>query len=569
MLEGEALSDWIVPIFNGQPRINKPPLIYWIQAGIARAWARFVPDLAADNIDALPTGGIGRFRIASFLGTLAAVLALWAVGRAMGGGGQAMLAAALFASCTVVMFDVRQARTDQWLTAWTVIAMGALWQIVRPVSNATGWRWPLMFWLALAMGMLTKGPVCPVVCGGAVAVLAAVSSDRSWLRRLRVGWGVAIVASVLAAYVVPLAYLVGAGTLLWTFADEVLWRAAAPKEGHFAPPGIHLLLLPVLFWPGSLGLAPALVHTWAHLKIAPRDALEAARSSWFRRWLVEPLVDIRLQTAAHGVSAELFCVAWILPGWLAFELSMTKLPHYTLPLYPAIALLCARGLMTSASGWQPFLQSRLSRPLLWGWFALTVLLTVGVLLAAVLLFEPQLDAIGWFVIALAGAFVLFVNGLIAAALKHNRFVRVQILAVLLAAITLPVTFHFVLPNAQRLWISSRLVRELERIDPAGTRPLAAIHYHEDSLVYLTAGRVQRLRWRDVPDWMDQNVDGLLVMNEVLLPRGRRVERLATIEGYNIGGGGYERVMIAQPVSTGDAAPVSPCSAEPTANTRAH
>jgi 4-amino-4-deoxy-L-arabinose transferase-like glycosyltransferase len=29
------------------------------------------------------------------------------------------------------------------------------------------------------------------------------------------------------------------------------------------------------------------------------------------------------------------------PSWLVFELAVTKLPHYVMPLYPAIAILIA------------------------------------------------------------------------------------------------------------------------------------------------------------------------------------------------------------------------------------
>ena len=542
MLHAERRSDWIVPVYDGRPRLNKPPFIYWVQALTAGAWDRLLPG----SEPALPTGGIGRFRLASYLGTLAAVLTLWWIGRSMWGPGHALLAAALFASCALVMFDVRQARSDPWLTAWTVLAMGALWRIVRDGEPARARLWPAVFWLSLAMGVLTKGPVCPVVCGGAVAILVACSADRSWLRRLRPVRGLTAVAAILAAYLVSLGLLVGAGAVLRTFVDEVLWRAVTPKEGHFGPPGCHLLLLPVLFWPGSLGLGPALLHLarlWPACK--PGGSGAGPQASVLRR-IAGPLRAMRAATAVHGVSPELMCIAWLVPGWLVFELSMTKLPHYPLPVYPAVALLCSRGLLAGATVWQPFLRSRLAGALLRGWLGLTLACSLGVPLAAVLLLRPRMNGTAWTLVALAGVLVAILNVAVRSAVKQRRFVRAQVLAVLLTAVALPATFHFVLPNAQRLWISSRLVLELRRIDPAGTRPLAAVHYHEDSLVYLTEGRVQRLRWREVPDWIDRHTDGLLIMADVLLPGGRRVRRLAEIEGYNLGGGGYERLLIAQP-----------------------
>ena len=40
-----------------------------------------------------------------------------------------------------------------------------------------------------------------------------------------------------------------------------------------------------------------------------------------------------------------FLLAWIIPAWVLLELAPTKLPHYVLPLYPALALLCGAAVM--------------------------------------------------------------------------------------------------------------------------------------------------------------------------------------------------------------------------------
>ena len=45
--------------------------------------------------------------------------------------------------------------------------------------------------------------------------------------------------------------------------------------------------------------------------------------------------------AARREPGAKFLLAWIVPTWIVFELVVTKLPHYVLPLYPAIAILIA------------------------------------------------------------------------------------------------------------------------------------------------------------------------------------------------------------------------------------
>ena len=89
--------------------------------------------------------------------------------------------------------------------------------------------------------------------------------------------------------------------------EDMLAKVTSGQEAHGAPPGFYFLLFWVTFWPGSVlaGLAAPMV--W-----------KARREPGAR-----------------------FLLAWLIPSWLVFEAVMTKLPHYVLPLYPAIAILIA------------------------------------------------------------------------------------------------------------------------------------------------------------------------------------------------------------------------------------
>src|SRR6202008_1941515 len=74
-----------------------------------------------------------------------------------------------------------------------------------------------------------------------------------------------------------------------------------------APPGYYFVLFWLTFWPGSVLAALATPAVWGSR--------------------YEP--------------ATKFLLAWLIPSWIVFELVMTKLPHYVLPLYPVIAILIA------------------------------------------------------------------------------------------------------------------------------------------------------------------------------------------------------------------------------------
>ena len=92
---------------------------------------------------------------------------------------------------------------------------------------------------------------------------------------------------------------------------SLLGKVATGQQSHGAPPGYYLAAFPLTFWPGSLFAALAAPFVWARRR--------------------EPAVR--------------FCLCWIAPTWIVFELVATKLPHYVLPTYPAIACLAAAGLL--------------------------------------------------------------------------------------------------------------------------------------------------------------------------------------------------------------------------------
>ena len=115
----------------------------------------------------------------------------------------------------------------------------------------------------------------------------------AWLIVLVLPWFIAIVAKS------------GDSFFMKSVGDDMLSKITSGQEAHGAPPGYYLLLFWVTFWPGCVlaGLAAPMV--WK----ARREA------------------------------GAQFLLAWLVPSWIVFELVLTKLPHYVLPLYPAIAIL--------------------------------------------------------------------------------------------------------------------------------------------------------------------------------------------------------------------------------------
>lgn len=522
MATGDTWDALLIPRFGGEPRLNKPPLIYWLQAALVKMTGGDAA-LHNDTAAGLPSRGIWAYRLVSVLGALAAVLLTWRLGCAMFAPPAGFVAALLLAASGVVLLDVRQARTDQVLLACTVLAQLALWHLWRRRAEdraATG-AW-LLLWLALTAGVLTKGPVTPLVVGLTALTLAALGGGRAWLRYLRPAAGLGVVLLLTVPWFVAVALELGWQRIAWSVLAETLLRGVTAREGHGGIPGYYLLLLALIFWPGSLVLVPALVHGW-------RRGLRRVPNQW--RWLA-------------GRDAEAFCLAWLLPSWLFFELAMTKLPHYVLPVLPALALLGGRALLAPRV-WQKCLGLWAVRAGLYGWVSLSIVLGLGLI--------PALAWSGrWHAsVALLVALVLLwtvsaglVVGIVRAVWRR-RMVQAQMLAVGVALVLSVGALEIVLPRLQRLWLSSRVVARLAQLDPTGQRPLAAVGYQEDSLTFLTAGHVDRTDAAELSDWWAVHPNGLALLDLAEAPGAVPVRELGRLHGFNYSNGHWQELALVE------------------------
>ncbi len=410
-----------VRIMNGTvPRLRKPIGIYWLQAPFAAAAG---PGLA---------NPIWPYRIPSLLGGIAAVLATFQAGlRLAGSRRQAMLAAGMLASCVLLTTETHIAKTDAALLGATTIAMAvlALAWLGAPLR-----RWQAAtFWLALAVGILLKGPITPMVAGLAAATLCAWERRAGWLLALRPAWGAPLMLSCVVPWFVAIGLATHGAFFAQAVGGDLAAKLAGGAEAHGGFPGLHLLLLPLLAFPATLPVIAALPAAWADRR--------------------DP--------------ATRFLVAWALPAWLVFEAVPTKLPHYTLPLYPALFLLAARFLPRPI----PALPLRIGRAALAG---VTLLLAI-----AALALPPALHAPWWLGLPAACCAVL------AGTLAWQR----RIAWSLLACIPLYAgVLKLELPQTDALWIGPPAVALLKRTWPGWNTMgdgLAVAGYAEPSLVFLT------------------------------------------------------------------------------------
>jgi 4-amino-4-deoxy-L-arabinose transferase-like glycosyltransferase len=442
-------GDFVDIRFQDEARHKKPVGIYWLQAAATKL-------LADDPL----TGGIWTFRVPSALGaTLAVLFTAWGGARLFGPAVGAA-AAVMLASCVVLGVEARMAKTDAVLTACVALAQFILaWfytcrdaqpgtGVINPpgtgVISLPGTGAAVALWSAAAVGVLIKGPLILLFCGGTMLMLAAWDRSFAWMKPLRWRLGGLIVLGLAAPWLIAITLKTGGAFFTESVGHDMMGKVAGGQEGKGLPPGYYLGTFWITFFP------------WAF------TALIAAPWVWRNR----------------EKSAVRFCVAWIIPAWLVFEATPTKLLHYTLPVFPAIALLSAGALLDET--WGPGAGGRRR----WGLIAGGLFMLVAVALClAVAGIIPALDgrvdgpaAVGATVALLGFAFALrsALDG------RSGRFAA----ACLTSALVLYVSaFGRALPQVEAPWPSRWAAAQIAALKPCPESVTASAGFSEPSLVF--------------------------------------------------------------------------------------
>lgn len=402
--------------------------------------------------------------------------------------------------------------------------------------------WAVLLWGSMSLGVMTKGPITPMVVLLAAVSLSLLTRRWRWMRSSRPVLGAVILAAAIAPWVVMMAERYGMSRYLTLVYDETFGRATTAREKHWGPPGYHLVLLIVMLWPGSMVTGMAVCRGW-----------KRTISGW-RPWRWRALAGAAGASGVSSRSAELFCLAWALPAWVVFEVSATKLPHYVMPVFPALALLSARTLLAASAGSVPAAFKRLATSVYVLWLGVCAIGGVGIVAASLLVFDGSWRGPMWFAAGFAGVALLVQAWLLARAcgsVVRRKPARAMRAGVWMAVVLWVAAIGIAVPRAPSLWVSSVAARQLRAIDPGGTRAVGLL-FREDSMVFETRGRGVRLRHVDeIGGFLAEHPDGLVVMRQSDVDGRSELRVLAYVAGFNVARAGRERLAIVESVSRGE------------------
>lgn len=422
-------GDYIDIRYQDEVRYKKPVGIYWLQAGVVRTAEALGVRQARTTI--------WLYRMPSLFGAVGAVLLTYWIAIVFVSRRAAYFAGLMMATSIVLGVEARFAKTDAMLLFAIAAAMGVLARAY--VGPVRGWRYPALFWTALAGGILLKGPLILMVVGLTVAALVILDRSARWLLALRPAIGIAWMLLLVLPWFLAITGRAGQSFFAESIGRDMLAKVISAQETHGAPPGYYLLLFWLTFWPG-----------------APLAAV-AAPAVWRER-------------RDRGVQ---FVLAWLVPCWIVFELVITKLPHYVLPLYPAIAILIARGLERRNLSDNPHLvRTTVMWPIL---AAVLPLVAIGALIAI----RGHLGLLAWPFAAAAIVFGFLAWRLYDADGPTLSLARATIAAHLVAIAGFGVAVPLMRPLFPSVTLAN-LVKGAGCPDPQ----VASAGFHEPSLVFL-------------------------------------------------------------------------------------
>jgi 4-amino-4-deoxy-L-arabinose transferase-like glycosyltransferase len=294
-------GNFITPHRDGEPRYDKPVLIYWLQAA---------------SVSVL---GLNEFalRLPSAIAATLWLAALWGFTRARVDPTTATVAALIMAFGLQVAIIGKAAVADAVLNLFIALAFFDIYRWLEGPRRGV----LLRVYLWLGLGFLTKGPVAvffPLMVSFAYCL--SLGRFRDWLTAVFAPLGWLVFVAVAGPWYLAVYIDDGPGFFLSFFLDHNLGRYGGVKHGHAGFPGYYFLMLPVVLLPFT---------------------------GWFLRLLP-------MMRALWADPLDRFLLLWFGFVFVTFSFSDTKLPHYMVYGITPLFLLMARHRDALKSRWLAF-----------------------------------------------------------------------------------------------------------------------------------------------------------------------------------------------------------------------
>ncbi len=500
-----ASGNYLYPTFNGNLRPDKPILIYWFMAVGMKVLGH--TELAV--------------RVWSSLGVVGATLMTFWMGKRLANAWVGLVAGAMITTTPMLMVTGTASTADGLLFFFITAAMAVFVRIATdPDQNLTPrWYDYVLLTLALAGAQLTKGPVglaipaLGILCG--LGMLQRLGQAKPKVIPLLV---VSVIAGTLLflAWAIPANNATNGQFLKMGVGTHVVERSLKAKEGHGASGWLYFAALP-LYIPFIL----AYFFPWTLLGFAS--------------------IGMTWRGTVGGAKLKALCLGWIIPTFILMSVVATKLPHYILPMWPALALLTASTLDHLRHA-RADAQERLWAHRGGIFFAPVAIGVAGILLIApwgiTLPFGevpamPSLQVPG----IILGTLILVLTAIVLRFHLTWRFTQACLIlwvGVLVIQVALAL---ILLPALEPLKLGPQVAKLVKKAGTS-TTPVSTMDYQEASLdYYLNRPPLARLRADDYAAWAADPAPGVLVLTRTMVEQinpapNPRITETGSVKGLN-------------------------------------
>ena len=314
-------NDWVVPIFNGELRYQKPVLLYWLTMGAYQLFG--VNEFAA--------------RFCSAFLAVGTVAITYSIAFRLFGSMVAIFSGIILSSNLMFAVAARAATPDSVLIFFSTLAIGCfVWgsgktplQSLSLSFREINWRWLLAMGISMGMAMLAKGPIgflMPMAIMGMHLLITRRDKQRrssflstvAPLHFLKTTLAMRPLLLLVIALAVALPWYIWVGIrtegdfLHIFFVLEHLGRSTTVFENHSGGLWFYPVAILIGFFPWSLF------------------------------WLPVAIIAYRFLKNSHATTdGMILTICWIGVQVGIFSLAQTKLPSYITPCYPGLSILTA------------------------------------------------------------------------------------------------------------------------------------------------------------------------------------------------------------------------------------
>ena len=456
--------------FLDNPRLKKPPGIYWLQA---------FSSVSVKNLFLLEKPPLWSFRLPSAIAASLSILLVYLLGNIIFGRLQGIIAALLFLSVPIVIIEANIAKTDSVLSCITLAIIYLLAKVIFFKNNEKNLSSLYIYlgWLLLGFSFLIKGPITFIIIFLLVMSFKIIERDFV-LSSIKPIYGLILFTIICAPWFIFIFTGNNADYMIGDIKKDFLEKIFSVQESHGAPPGAYIISLFISAWPLAIFLLPTVV--WSYLNRKEKSIK--------------------------------FLLCYILPSWIVFELIPTKLLHYLLPLIPGLTLLTAAMIVESIKN-NNFLMEFNKRILnIYTFFPIigigTIIIVIGYLgIEFGIGFSKEVILI-ILIFLLIGIFAIY-------NFYYLNYLRAFFIASIGTILAINLFMLFVPNQTQKIWISERIYEEIENKNLNHSSILFG--YSEPSLVYRLGSKTKIAgNTIDVINFINNHkVDYIIIENKYL------------------------------------------------------